>query len=151
MELLLQSAWQPELQGAEVRVVATRPYQLRLTQGLALWFGLTGDPIKTIQDGTGRQNARGAVKSCRVPLIIEEQQLQGLHRKLHNAASIDTAVIHVQRLLYFHKDGNAGKIVTVTFNGLLRVLDSSLLWLQMQHGIGPAKSFGCGLLSVMQA
>ena len=96
----------------------------------------------------GRQNARGAVKSCRVPLIIEEQQLQWLHRKLHNAASIEAVVIHAQRPLYFRKDGKAGKIVTVTFDGLLRVLDPALLWLQMQHGIGPAKSFGCGLLSV---
>ena len=114
-------------------------------------FRLTGNPIKTIKDDTGRQNARGAVKSCRVPLILEEQQLQWLHRKLHNAAGIEAAVIHAQRPLYFRKDGKAGKIVTVTFDGLIRVLDPELLWLQMQHGIGPAKSFGCGLLSVMQA
>ena len=150
-ELLLQSAWQPEPQSAEVRVVATRPYQLHLRQGQALRFRLTGNPIKTIKDDTGRQNARGAVKSCRVPLILEEQQLQWLHRKLHNTASIEAAVIHAQRPLYFRKDSKAGKIVTVTFDGLLRVLDPELLWLQMQHGIGPAKSFGCGLLSVMQA
>ena len=150
-ELLLQSAWQPEPQSAEVRVVATRPYQLHLRQGQALRFRLTGNPIKTIKDDTGRQNAKGVVKSCRVPLVVEEQQLQWLHRKLHNAASIEAAVIHAQRPLYFRKDGKAGKIVTVTFDGLLRVLDPELLWLQMQHGIGPAKSFGCGLLSVMQA
>ena len=100
------------------------------------------------KDDNGRQNARGAVKSCRVPLIVEEQQLQWLYRKLHNVASIEAAVIHAQRPLYFRKDGKAGKIVTVTFDGLLRVLDPALLWLQMQHGIGPAKSFGCGLLSV---
>ena len=150
-ELLLQSAWQPEPQSAEVRVIATRPYQLHLRQGQALRFRLTGNPIKTIKDDTGRQNARGAVKSCRVPLVLEEQQLQWLHRKLYNAASIEAAVIHAQRPLYFRKDGKAGKIVTVTFDGLLHVLDPALLWLQMQHGIGPAKSFGCGLLSVMQA
>jgi CRISPR system Cascade subunit CasE len=52
--------------------------------------------------------------------------------------------------LYFRKDGEAGKIVAVTFDGLLRVVDPALLWQQMQQGIGPAKSFGCGLLSIMQ-
>jgi CRISPR system Cascade subunit CasE len=150
-DLLLQSAWQPAPQSAEVHVVATRPYHLRLRQGQALRFRLTGNPIKTIKDDTGRQNAKGAIKSCRVPLVIEEQQLQWLQRKLHNAARIDAAVIQAQRPLYFRKDNKAGKIVTVTFDGLLRVLDPALLWLQMQQGIGPAKSFGCGLLSVMHA
>ena len=150
-ELLLQSAWHPEPQSPQVRVVATRPYQLRLTQGQALRFRLTGNPIKTIKDDTGRQNARGAVKSCRVPLVLEEQQLQWLHRKLQNVASIEAAVIHAQRPLYFRKDGKAGKIVAVTFDGLLRVVDPGLLWQQMQQGIGPAKSFGCGLLSITQA
>src|SRR5262249_27521769 len=58
-ELLLQSAWQPEPQSAEVRVIATRPYQLHLRQGQALRFRLTGNPIKTIKDDTGRQNTRG--------------------------------------------------------------------------------------------
>jgi len=113
-ELLLQSAWQPESQSAEVRVVATRPYQLHFRQGQTLRFRLTGNPIKTIKDDSGRQNARGTVKSCRVPLIVEEQQLQWLYRKLHNVASIEAAVIHAQRPLYFRKDGKAGKIVTVT-------------------------------------
>ena len=100
------------------------------------------------KDVNGHQNIRGAVKSCRVPLIVEEQQLQWLYRKRHNVASTEAAVIHAQRPLYFRKDGKAGKIVTVTFDGLLRVLDPALLWLQMRQGIGPAKSFGCGLLSV---
>jgi CRISPR system Cascade subunit CasE len=150
-ELLLQSAWQPIPQSAEVRVVATRPYQLHLRRGQVLRFRLMGNPIKTIKDDTGRQNARGAVKNCRVPLVLEEQQLRWLHRKLHHTVSIEAAVIHAQRPFYFRKDGKAGKIMGVTFDGLLRVLDPALLWQQMQQGIGPAKSFGCGLLSIMQA
>jgi CRISPR system Cascade subunit CasE len=150
-ELLLQSAWQPQPQSAEIHVVAIRPYQLRLRRGQGLRFRLTANPIKTVKDDTGRQNAKGMIKNCRVPLVMEEQQLQWLQRKLQNAASIEAAVIYAQRPLYFRKDGKAGKIVTVTFDGILRVLAPDLLWLQMQHGIGPAKSFGCGLLSVMKA
>ena len=128
-----------------------------------LRFRLTGNPIKTIKDDTGRQNARGAVKSCRVPLVLEEQQLQWLHRKLHNTVSIEAAVIHAQRPLYFRKDGKAGKIVAVTFDGLLRVLDPAValatdatrywasqeLWLRfaIHHaGIGRSWTMGLSLL-----
>ena len=89
--------------------------------------------------------AQSKVVACH---SLSRRKLQWLYRKLHNAATILAAVIDAQRPLYFRKDGKAGKIVIVTFDGLLRVLDPVLLWLQMQHGIGPAKSFGCGLLSV---
>jgi CRISPR system Cascade subunit CasE len=109
---------------------------------------LTGNPVKTIKDGKGRRNVKDEVKACRVPLVTEEQQLEWLHRKLQTTAHIGAASVHAIRPLYFRKGGRAGKIVAVTFDGVLEVVEPELFWLQVKAGIGPAKGFGCGLLSL---
>jgi CRISPR system Cascade subunit CasE len=150
-ELLVQSEWAPENQASEVRVLATRTYLPKLRRGQPLRFRLTSNPVKTIKDEKGRRNTKGEVKSCRVPLIKEDQQLDWLNRKLHEAARLETAVVHMVQPLYFRKGGGAGKVVAVTFDGLLQVVDPDQLWQRMQTGIGPAKGFGCGLLSIAKA
>jgi CRISPR system Cascade subunit CasE len=147
-EVLLQGEWQPEHAAPEIRLLATRSYQPRLRRGQALRFRLTGNPVKTIKDEKGRRNAKDEVKACRVPLVKEEQQLEWLHRKLHASARIEVASVLAIRPLYFRKGGRAGKIVTVTFDGVLEVLGPEHLWRQLQDGVGPAKGFGCGLLSI---
>lgn len=150
-ELLVQSEWAPEHQSDEVRVLATRRYLPTLRQGQPLRFRLVSNPIKTIKDEKGRRNEKGEVKSCRVPLIREDEQLDWLNRKLQAAAYLETAVVHAIKPLYFRKGGRAGKVVAVTFDGLLTVTDPEQLWQRMQNGIGPAKGFGCGLLSIARA
>ena len=147
-ELLVQSEWAPNNQAAEVRVLAARTYLPTLKHGQLLRFRLTGNPVKTIKDEKGRRNAKDEIKACRVPLIKEEQQLEWLHRKLHAAARVDSAVVHSVRSLYFRKGGRAGKIAAVTFDGILEVVEPEQLWRQVRAGIGPAKGFGCGLLSI---
>jgi CRISPR system Cascade subunit CasE len=150
-ELLVQSAWPPIAQAAEVHVLATRPYLPKLSRGQLLRFRLTCNPVKTIKDERGRRNAKGEVKACRVPLIQEEQQFDWLRRKLETAAHLETAVVHTVQLLHFRKGDRAGKVVAVTFDGVLQVNEPTQLWQQMQLGIGPAKGFGCGLLSIARA
>ncbi|ETX07421.1 type I-E CRISPR-associated protein Cas6/Cse3/CasE [Candidatus Entotheonella palauensis] len=149
--LLVQSVWQPEAVPGAIDVLAARTYVPSLRLGQRLRFRLVGNPVKTIRDGTGRQNAKGEIKPCRVPLIREEQQLGWLNRKLHGAAHLEMAEICAVRPLYFRKRGKAGKVVMVTFDGVLHVHDPGRLWQCMQDGIGPAKGFGCGLLSIATA
>lgn len=149
--LLVQSEWEPEAPATNIRVLASRPYLPKLSVGQLLRFRLTGNPIKTIPDVRRRLNRKGEVKSCRVPLIQEESQFGWLGRKLHDAAHVQTAVINKIQPLYFRKSSRAGKIMAVTFDGLLQVTNPNLLWQLMQSGIGPAKGFGCGLLSLAHA
>ncbi|EHO1257424.1 type I-E CRISPR-associated protein Cas6/Cse3/CasE, partial [Escherichia coli] len=49
---------------------------------------------------------------------------------------------------YFSGDGKSGKIQTVCFEGVLTINDAPALIDLVQQGIGPAKSMGCGLLSL---
>lgn len=94
-----------------------------------------------------------SVKSCRVPLIREEQQIEWLSRKLNGVATLEMeSIIPMPRPpLCFRKNSKAGKLVTVTFDGILQVVNSGALIELIQTGIGPAKAFGCGLLSLARS
>lgn len=115
--------------------------------GQTFGFRLTANPVKTIVDGEGRKDAKGEPKKCRVPLIHEEEQHAWLIRQLDGIATPVQIEVRVEQPVYFRKK-TVGKIVPVTFEGVLKVTDGKLLADLMRNGIGPAKAFGCGLLLV---
>jgi len=85
-----------------------------------------------------------------VPLLHEEQQQAWLERKFQDFAQLDTLIIQPEPVLYFRKikEKRSGKIQPVLFEGILIVSEPELFFAQLQKGIGPAKAFGCGLLSI---
>ena len=125
--------------------------QPQLAQRLA--FVLTANPIKTIIDTQAeakpdkRPNKQNQLK-CRVPLVHEDQQREWLIRQLGAAAIVESVTILPHSPLYFRKGGYGGKIVTTTFEGVLQITAPDNLLEALENGIGPAKSFGCGLLLV---
>lgn len=148
--VLLQSQQAPE--SAEVaNVLASKEYTLPLNQGARLRFRLRGNPIKSIKDQRERRNAKGEIKTCRVPLIHEQEQLEWLARKLEMGAQVETARVVDERPMYFRKSENAGKIKPVCFEGILVVKDAELFKGLIEQGIGPAKAMGCGMLSIAPA
>jgi CRISPR system Cascade subunit CasE len=151
VELLVQSRWQPQHNSSESQLMATRPFSPKLISGQRLRFRLRANPIKAIKDEKGRKNTKGEVKTCRVPLVQEEQQLDWLNHKLSDSARLEAAQVTSIKPLYFRKNGRAGKLMLVTFDGVLQVDSPETFLLKMQTGIGPAKGFGCGLLSVAKA
>ncbi len=149
VEVLMQSGQPPAAGTGPVRVVGTRGFDPVFALDQRLRFRLCANPIKSIHDAQGRANGKGEAKQCRVPLIKDEEQLESLARKLDGAARLDEAVIHARQALYFRAPGQAaGKIVAVTFDGALKVRDREWLRRLLCEGIGPAKGFGCGLLSL---
>lgn len=148
--LLLQSRDAP--QDADVaQVLASKIMNLCVPEDVLLRFRLRANPIKTIKDEHERLNTRGTIKSCRVPLIHEEEQLTWLQRKLADAALLQTAQVIQEQPLYFHKDDHGGKIQPVCFDGVLTVADTERFTALLTQGIGPAKGMGCGLLSIGKA
>ena len=152
-QVLLQSDREPSpgamARGAAVRLLASRTFAPQVLPGQRLRFRLTANPIKTIKDEGGRTDGKGEIKQCRVPLIKQEEQFDWLARKLDGAAQLDEAIIQSRQAMHFRAPGGkAGKIVAVTFEGALRVRDSEQLNTLLTNGIGPAKSLGCGLLSL---
>lgn len=153
-EVLMQSSREPVDQNVtETRLVACRDYPLKLDAGQRLRFLLLANPVKTINDESGRVNAKGEVKKCRVPLIHEEEWQTWLERKLTGCADLKSLMVEKRLPLNFRKtkEKRVGKIQPVSFQGVLTVQNPSAFRELIATGIGPAKAFGCGLLSLARA
>lgn len=145
--LLVQSRHAPEA-ASGLALIGTREFQPQPVAGQRLAFLLTANPIKTITD-TQRETKPGKrSEKCRVPLIKEEDQRAWIARKLDVAAEIETVSVLPHAPVYFRKGNCGGKLATVTFEGILNVLDQEALVGLMENGVGSAKGFGCGLLLV---
>ncbi|WP_240348180.1 type I-E CRISPR-associated protein Cas6/Cse3/CasE [Methylomonas sp. EFPC1] len=122
----------------------------------AIRFRLRANPIKTIKDsskGTVEKQGKTFTKTVRVPLLHEEQQQAWLECKLQDFAPLETLILQPEPVTYFRKakEGRSGKIQTVLFDGVITVTDPAEFESQVMQGIGPAKAFGCGLLSIARA
>ena len=89
----------------------------------------------------------------RVGLVHEEEQRAWLARKLSECgASLEAAVVSARGFQRSSKgsarDTGRQTHLMVRFEGILRAEDPERLRTAIQHGIGPAKGYGCGLLSV---
>ncbi|GAM10682.1 CRISPR system Cascade subunit CasE [Geobacter sp. OR-1] len=152
-EVLLQSFRKPEISVETARILGCKEYPLTLQEGQRLRFLLVANPIKMINDEGGRKNASGEPKKCRVPLVKEEDQRAWIERKFLDVAQLENLVIDPVFPLRFRKskEDRAGKIQQVSFQGALSVQNPESMISLIKTGIGPAKAFGCGLLSLSRA
>lgn len=148
VQVLVQSQRQPTANVENARLLASKSLELNLLEGSQLRFMLMANPVKTIADEQGRLDSKGEVKKCRVPLIKEEEQIAWLKRKLEGAALVNIVEIEKQLPLHFRKGSKPGKIQPYAFKGVLQVVDAQALQDLLQQGVGHAKAFGCGLLSL---
>lgn len=155
-QVLMQSAQSPQSGADSPALLALRDYDPVFPQGQRLRFRLRANPIKTIKDeskGAVEKKGKTFTKTVRVPLLHEEQQQAWLARKLQPFAQLETLIVQPESVLYFRKgkDQRSGKIQTVMFDGILLVTEPEAFNAALKHGIGAAKAFGCGLLSVARA
>lgn len=143
-QLLMQSESKPLLQSAKASVLAQKEFEPSLRTGQRLHFRLQANPTKKIRDKDKPE------RKIRVPLITEIDQQAWLQRKFATTAIINTnsLLIRNHKPLYFRQGSRVGKIVSTHFEGILDVTAPESLSEQLKTGIGPAKSFGCGLLSL---
>lgn len=149
--ILMQSLRPPQGKSENAEVVDWKKYKFAPQEAQQLRFMLLANPTKKIDDASGRLNEKGDIKKCRVPLVKEEEQRQWIFRKFNSIAQIEALYIDPRRPFYFRKKGRAGKIQPILYQGILRVEDVTLFLKMVQQGIGPAKAFGCGLLSLARA
>lgn len=150
-EVLIQSRREPATHATrDARLVGSKPYPLQLRTGQTLRFLLLANPVKMINDEGGRLNRNGDVKKCRVPLIRDEELQAWLERKLGGLAEIETVEVEKRQAMNFRKasEKRVGKVQPVSFRGVMSVTDPEGLKSLICSGVGPAKAFGCGLLSL---
>lgn len=117
--------------------------------GTLLRFRLRANP-------TIKKRREGHKHSNRVPLVHEEKQLAWLKRKgeLHGFKGIQVRISGGDLLtdrIHREQQEQHLRVFTVQFDGLLQVTDTARFVSGLSAGIGPARAFGCGLLSVAPA
>jgi CRISPR system Cascade subunit CasE len=154
-KILLQSGHKPQAASGDLLLLQSKDLNLAgLKAQSKLRFMLRANPTKKIKDQKGKQTNQGKV---RVPLIDEREITDWLMRQLQDCADIndDELVILRQDLLSFRKSKDKqqyfGKIQTITYTGIMTVFDHEILINKIYSGFGPAKAFGCGLLSIAKA
>ncbi len=155
----------PETPGFELKDIL--PAYLRIREGQTLSFRLRANPTKRI----ARRN--DPMRGKRVELRSQDEQIDWLIRKGHGSGSLSAGgfellgddyagqqkELHNFRVRAYEEGKQVGRKTdgttrlktthyAVLFEGLLRVIDSEDLLRSISRGIGPAKAYGFGLLSV---
>lgn len=150
LQVLMQSETLPqwsELAGKDylLEPVQTRQFDLRVSPGDRFVYRLVANPTRRLR--AGEQMGK------RVPLYKYEGQSGWMQRKaLEGGFQLHT--LHVTNLTdeYAYKViGGVNRRIThhgVKFEGILSVLDAALFERCIRQGIGSAKGFGFGLLSI---
>ena len=155
LTLLVQSTvepnWQPLTQAGQGQYLLSPPVwkavDLQLANNRLLQFRLTANPTvkKVRRDENGKR-----INSNRVPLLREEKQLAWLQRKgqLYGFHLLHTQISQIRK-----QDNRKRNLTlfTVQFNGQLQITNAETFLQALKTGIGPAKAFGCGLLSLAPA
>lgn len=136
----------------------------RVAAGMTFVFRLQANPTRKIDTRSGPDGQRR--NGHRVELVGEEAQLDWLQRKAAiagfellsvRASPIVPNVVAAPggKLTGFHPgagDTSAGArrmtFAAVRFDGQLRVVDADRFRAALEDGIGPAKAYGFGLLSI---
>lgn len=113
-----------------------------LQPGQILRFRLVANPTKKIRDAAQQERA------IRVPHVGQHHQIAWLTRKLDGIGRVVYAEAQETEPIHFSKSGQRGKVQPVCFTGVLEVLDGDAFRDMLNRGIGPAKSFGCGLMQL---
>lgn len=157
ISLLVQSQtapdWQPLVEKAYLLPAdpfsglenpAVKPLTLSLQTGQILQFRLTANPTisKVRRDENGAHR-----NSNRVPLVHEDKQLDWLQKRAaaNGFRLLQTTISRTQKQTSRPKEIT---LYTVQFNGRLQITDTQQFQTAVRTGIGPAKAFGCGLLSL---
>lgn len=152
--LLLVSETQPDKERLEKYAVPnsyeSKDYNLFLdsiSQGQQYYFQLTANPTKSIKN-TGDPAKRGRV----VPLISIEDQLQYLYeRSEKHGFSIEPNNITIKERGFkdFYRGNKRLNIISVTYQGILKVTNREKFIKALVDGIGSKKAYGFGLLTVI--
>lgn len=123
----------------------------RLKTGQSWAFRLTANPVRSVAQGSGRGK--------RVAHVTVQHQLDWLIERsadwgfgLNGPDGSIAADVVSRRGLSFERRSDGGRrqvtLTTATYEGVLTVRDPGTLRRAMGHGVGRAKGYGCGLLTL---
>ena len=121
------------------------PFLSRLNAGQQWKFRLRANPTYCKKD-TENPNARGKTTPC---LRIDDQK-SWLESKLpKHGAILNGFELTSREVNQFTRGGESVTLNIATFEGVLTITDPDLLRKALIEGIGRAKAYGCGLLTLI--
>ena len=144
--------------------VETKRYVPKIIAGLQLAFMLRANPIRAKRDENNKQHRHDVIMEAKtrlrgqdekkpLPLLIREEGSNWLSSRAERFGfEFEPQRLRVdgyQRHRFFKgKGGRQVSLSAVEFNGVLTVTDPRLFLEALYKGVGPAKTFGCGLMLV---
>lgn len=137
----------------------TRDYEVVLgavRDGAQFGFRLTANPTHSVMLPV-RDGEPERTRGKRLAHVTAQQQLDWLaHRSSKwgfevGSPESPTARIVERRSLRFQRRNGRVELGTATFEGTLRVTNAADMRQHMLRGFGPAKAYGCGLLTLAPA
>ena len=114
-----------------------------LAEGQQYRFRFCGNPVHSV----AMQNSRGRGKV--LPHVTVAQQEDWLRQKSDKAGfSLGAFSVIMRDVKKFSRQGKTVTLSTAVFEGVLKVTDAKLFREALISGIGRAKSYGCGLLTL---
>lgn len=115
-------------------------------------FRLRANPVRHVRPA-GDERGRGK----RVGHVTADQQLAWLRERAGDWGldvgedGESTARVVERKIWTFPRGGRRVTVATAVFEGRLRVTDPHRLKAQLVEGFGPAKAYGCGLMTLASA
>ena len=145
---LVEAAGWPATQGWDTR--SYLPLLDRLSVGGQWAFRLAANPVRSRPKtaDTGRSQRFGHVTVAQqTSWLLDRAGRNGFIIPETEGKEPDVAV-HGRRTWKFPRDGRTVTLATALFEGRLETTDPNTLRRALTHGIGPAKGYGCGLLTL---
>lgn len=132
-----------------------RPFLDRLENGQRWEFRLKANPVRKVRKDKGRRPDESVVGTLQGHVTVEQQVEWLVSRaeahgfELPFDANEKPAVIVSQRNReVFRRGSDEVTLSTAVYDGTLTVTDADLMRAALCQGIGRAKGFGCGLLTI---
>lgn len=116
----------------------------RIDAGQQWHFRLRANPTQSVKN-TDNRNERGKIVPCST---IDGQKNWLLSRIAKHGASLIGFELVNREVSQFTRDGKVVTLNVATFEGVLTVVTPELLREALTNGIGRAKAYGCGLLTL---
>lgn len=125
----------------------------RLAAGQQWAFRLRANPTRSgrkTSESPTTQRFGHLTATQQLGWLTARAQAAGFEIPLGQHDQLQAAVVH-REVVRFDRRGTQVTLTTATYEGALLVRDPAALRRTLTHGLGPAKGYGCGLLTLARA
>ncbi len=126
------------------------PFLSRLRDGQHWRFRLVANPVHAVHTPDGSTKRFGHVTVAQQQSWLEKRA-QGFGFRIPEGPHGPDLIVSGRERKTFRRNGATVTLDTARFDGQLEVTDADALRRSLAHGIGRAKGYGCGLLTLAPA